>query len=34
MYEESGWFYQVISELSDELTTNQVVETVIEDVID
>ena len=34
MYEESGRFHQVIAKLSDELTADQVVETIIEDVIE
>jgi len=34
MYEESGRFYQVISELSDELTVEEVVETIVRDILD
>ena len=34
VYEESGRFYQVISELSDELTVEEVVETIVRDVLD
>ena len=34
MYEESGRFHQVISRLSDELTADQVIETIIKDVIE
>ena len=33
MYEESGRFHQVISELEDQLTAEEVVETIIQDVI-
>ena len=33
MYEESGRFHEVISELSDELSAEEVVETIIQDVI-
>ena len=33
MYEESGRFHQVVSELEDQLTAEEVVETVIQDVI-
>ncbi len=34
MYEESGRFHQVISQLSDDLTAEEVVESIIQDVID
>ena len=34
MYEESGRFHQVISQLSDDLTAEKVVERIIQDVID
>ena len=34
MYEESGRFHQVISSLSDDLNAEEVVETIIQDVID
>jgi len=34
MYEESGRFHQVIAELSDDLTAEEVVESIIQDVID
>ena len=33
MYEESGRFHQVIAELGDHLTAEEVVETIIQDVI-
>ena len=33
MYEESGRFHEVISELSDELRAEEVVEAIIQDVI-
>ena len=33
MYEESGCFHQVISKLEDHLTAEEVVETIIQDVI-
>ena len=34
MYEESGRFHQVITELSNDLTAEEIVETIIQDVID
>ncbi len=34
MYEESGRFHQVISQLSEDLTAEEVVESIIQDVID
>ena len=34
MYEESGRFHKVISELSDKLSAEEVVESIIQDVID
>ena len=34
MYEESGRFHQVIAQLSDDLTAEEVVESIIQDVID
>ena len=33
MYEESGRFHQVISELEEQLTAGEVIETIIQDVI-